>query len=197
MVTDCERVGQCVMIGQVDSCVVAHREQSVDLVVITRRGVGLHECVHRTLAPALVLGKPPVGDVVRALSMAAAGVEMEWQLVAHWDSRRVGRIWLRKRAKEACGVVVESPDGLVRAEVVIKRPILLHKDNYVLDGAHVRTGRGDRSSGFDARKSCTPGSEQARSEHETATEKIAAVDLTVVITSNGLSVEVPQVTSIT
>src|SRR5665213_1938967 len=68
---------------------------------------------------------------------------MERELKAQRRTGRVERIGLSEYARRIARVIIESAHALVRAEVMVKRPILLHEEDNVLDGSEVRTsGRG-------------------------------------------------------
>jgi len=149
-VADGEGVRQRVVVGQVGTGVVAHREQPGTGALVLGRGVGADERVHGATAAAEVLGQPVVGQVGGALAEARRRVEVEGELAADRMTAGVARVGLGERPQTVAGMVIEATHPLVAAEVVVERPVLLHEEDHVFDGAQVgagRTGRGGRRDG--------------------------------------------------
>jgi hypothetical protein len=141
VVADGEGVGQCVIEGEILSGEVAHGHRSVGVAVAGQ--MGHHELVHGAAVPALMLGTPVMGEVVRRLAVVGGWVvqEMEGLEVAgriNSGSRLVSelvehRVRLARHLLVPDVAVGESAHVRQGPEVVVERPILLHEKDDMLD----------------------------------------------------------------
>ena len=131
-------VGQGVPECEIGSGVVTHGQHAVLGSLELRHGVGGDETIHLPPVPRHVLGRPLVREVERALGIGRDGVQVKRQQVR----RRPSRPCLSEDTGRPRRVVVKATHALVRAEIVVEGPVLVHQEDDVLDRTEVRPCRG-------------------------------------------------------